>query len=56
MIYLLSHYFNIGSTAVGTLFFAEFLLLVLYTHWMISRHNARKAQNHPELYLVADNG
>lgn len=54
MIHMLSQLFNTSAATAGTVAFAGFLLIALYTLMVLSRHLARKAQSHPELCLVAD--
>jgi hypothetical protein len=50
-----SQIYDISVTAAGMIFAAEFVLLMLYAHWMASRHRARQRPDYPELYLVIDN-
>jgi isopenicillin N synthase-like dioxygenase len=55
MVYLLSQFISITPNTVGLVFIAEFLALVLYTHWMVSRHRVRQNPEFQELYLAVDN-
>ncbi len=55
MVYLLSQFFSITPDTVAIVFVAEFVLLMVYTHWMVSRHRARQTPEYQGLCLGVDN-